>query len=340
MKADAEADLEALVAQAVDEAKVALEQLTMERDESGRRVAVLSTQLDDARRGRDEEKVKYTESLATLESSVKALERVMDDPRLEATKAALVAVKALKRPDWEKELDDLDSVDLSPSAAGSGGTSVLQLLKDIHTKLSAEKNDVIDRESAEHESFTAMEPALLLELEDVQKGLEETRSELANLTKGLPALERRAESAASAAEAEKGAVTGQQGTCDTEAAVAADVEKARRDEIEAVTKATAAVLRALNDADLNNIKGLDSLSLLGRNSSDPTSFRNFTPDIEGKKAQFKGVQDVIQKTIQRLLEQQAKDTTRHFYCKQQIQLAAQALAAADVRLGELAAANQ
>merc|ERR1719174_3259127 len=327
MKADAEADLEALVAQAVDEAKVALEQLTMERDESGRRVAVLSTQLDDARRGRDEEKVKYTESLATLESSVKALERVMDDPRLEATKAALVAVKALKRPDWEKELDDLDSVDLSTSAAGSGGTSVLQLLKDIHTKLSAEKNDVIDRESAEHESFTAMEPALLLELEDVQKGLEETRSELANLTKGLPALE-------------KGAVTGQQGTCDTEAAVAADVEKARRDEIEAVTKATAAVLRALNDADLNNIKGLDSLSLLGRNSSDPTSFRNFTPDIEGKKAQFKGVQDVIQKTIQRLLEQQAKDTTRHFYCKQQIQLAAQALAAADVRLGELAAANQ
>merc|ERR1719174_2018268 len=194
MKADAEADLEALVAQAVDEAKVALEQLTMERDESGRRVAVLSTQLDDARRGRDEEKVKYTESLATLESSVKALERVMDDPRLEATKAALVAVKALKRPDWEKELDDLDGVDLSTSAAGSGGTSVLQLLKDIHTKLSAEKNDVIDRESAEHESFTAMEPALLLELEDVQKG--------------LPALERRAESAASAAEAEKGAVTG------------------------------------------------------------------------------------------------------------------------------------
>merc|ERR1719247_320779 len=87
------------------------------------------------------------------------------------------------------------------------------------------------------------------------------------------------------------------------------------------------------------MKGLDDLSLLA-NSSDPTKFRNFTPDIEGKKKQFKGVQDVIQKTIQRLLEQQAKDTTRHFYCKQQIQLAAQALTAADVRLGELAAANQ
>ena len=36
---------------------------------------------------------------------------------------------------------------------------------------------MIDRESAEHESFTAMEPALLVELEEVQKGLEETRSE-------------------------------------------------------------------------------------------------------------------------------------------------------------------
>merc|ERR1719407_62630 len=72
------------------------------------------------------------------------------------------------------------------------------------------------------------------------------------------------------------------------------------------------------------MKGLDAIepvSLLA-NSSDPTSFSNFTPDIEGKKAQFKGVQDVIQKTIQHLLEQQAKDTTRHFYCKQQIQLAA------------------
>ena len=38
---------------------------------------------------------------------------------------------------------------------------------------------MIDRESADHESFTAMEPALLLELEEVQKGLEETRSESA-----------------------------------------------------------------------------------------------------------------------------------------------------------------
>merc|ERR1719247_2294 len=76
------------------------------------------------------------------------------------------------------------------------------------------------------------------------------------------------------------------------------------------------------------MKGLDDLSLLA-NSSDPTKFRNFTPDIEGKKKQFKGVQDVIQKTIQRLLEAQAKDTTRHFYCKQQIQLAAHALASSD-----------
>ena len=49
--------------------------------------------------------------------------------------------------------------------------------------------EVIDRESADHESFTAMEPALLLELEDVQKGLEETRSESAGFLL-LPATKR------------------------------------------------------------------------------------------------------------------------------------------------------
>merc|ERR1719407_242673 len=112
----------------------------MERDESGRRLAVLSTQLDDARRTREEEKLNYTESLAELERSIKALARVQEDPRL--AKPALLELK--RRPDWEKELEGLDSLD-TETPASSGPVDVLSLLKDVHTKLVAEKDDVLDR---------------------------------------------------------------------------------------------------------------------------------------------------------------------------------------------------
>lgn len=310
--------------QAADEAKVAVDQLAMEVDESGRRLAVLSTQLDEARSSRDEEKINYTQSLETLDRSVKALERVLEDPRL-LPKEGLLALK--RRPDWDKELADIDSLDLEPAAASGHAASLQQILQDVRTKLSTERSDLIDRESAARESFTELEPQLLAQLAEVKAGLDTARGELRNLTKGVPQLQKRAATATAAAAAEADAQGGQQGSCDAEAAAAADVEAARRDEIAAVT------------AVIEKLAGLPALALAG-NETNVTSFRNFSINIDAKHKEFTGVQDIIQKTIQRLLAQQAKETSRHFYCKQQVQLAAQALASADVRLDELTAANK